>query len=80
MTEDELIAFLIEYEIRASWWTGYVSSDGLQGLAARYFARKTKRKLKRYLWAKTTRKRLAEVWREEQAQPLPPPPAEPGTT
>lgn len=44
---------LIEYEIASSWFAPWVSHPWLQGLVARYYARKVKRKyarLIRYRW------------------------------
>lgn len=47
MTDQELRKFLIEYEVKSSWWTKYISFDWMQELAARYFAWKVERKIAR---------------------------------
>ena len=62
MTSDELMAYVqkqresrteitykeaLDYEIRASWWAPWVSIGWMQDIAARYFAWKVKRKMRR---------------------------------
>ncbi|HLS11782.1 MAG TPA: hypothetical protein VK050_06435 [Flavobacteriaceae bacterium] len=42
---------LIDYEISSSWWAGAVKIGWMQRLSGKYFAWKTIRKYKRYLYA-----------------------------
>lgn len=44
ITKEQILA----YEIRASWWSGYISSAWLQNLASKHFAAKVNRKYQRY--------------------------------
>lgn len=37
------------YEVRASFWAGFISNPFFQRLAARYYAWKAQRKFKRYI-------------------------------
>jgi hypothetical protein len=39
----------LNYEIRASWWVGFIGNPFLQTLAGRYFAWKAQRKHGRYV-------------------------------
>lgn len=39
---------ILAYEVRASWWAGYLSANWMQKLAARYFVWKVERKYARY--------------------------------
>jgi hypothetical protein len=41
----------MEYEVAASWWSGWVRLGWLQDIAGRYFARKARRKHGRYMEA-----------------------------
>ncbi len=43
---------ILDYEIRASWWAKLVGVGFLQGLAGRYFARKARRKYRRWMESK----------------------------
>ena len=60
MTNDELEAYIkkkrrpgisyeqaLFYEIQASWWVSWVSIDWMRDIAARYFAWKVRRKMRR---------------------------------
>lgn len=38
----------LEYEVRSSWWSGFVCIGFLQELAARYYTWKVSRKMRRY--------------------------------
>lgn len=40
---------ILYYEVSASWWSGWIGNDFLQGLVAKYFAWKVNRKYNRYL-------------------------------
>lgn len=46
MTNEKKIVF-VKYEIYSSWWAGLVSNRWLQELAAKYYAWKVERKIKR---------------------------------
>lgn len=45
---DRDLDMIIEYEVRSSWWTPYVSWKWGQELAGSYIAWKVKRKYRRY--------------------------------
>jgi hypothetical protein len=47
MTEKQLVFYLVDYEIKGAWWTGYIRHPKLQELAGRYFAWKVLRKFAR---------------------------------
>lgn len=42
---------LLEYEVKSSWWSSWLSSKVMQEAAARYFAWKVNRKYARFLAA-----------------------------
>lgn len=47
--QKELLAMLVEYEVAGSWWSGFVSWNWAQHLAAKWHIRKTKRKFARFM-------------------------------
>ena len=50
--------FLLEYEIRSSWWASYIGWDWGKELSGRYFANKVTRKYKRYKRSLEIQKKL----------------------
>lgn len=54
---------LLDYEIRSSIWASWVGIAALQNLAARYFARKVNRKMRRWMrsreWAAERKAHIA---------------------
>ena len=50
---DKLKEYMLDYEIRASWWACYVSWGWARNVAASYFAWKVNRKVNR--WRARTR-------------------------
>lgn len=49
MTTDSLRKAILDYEVKSSWWAGWIGNPRLQTLAAKYFAWKVDRKFNRYL-------------------------------
>lgn len=47
VTEAHFKRVLLRYEVAGSWWSGFISWDWLQDLAASYFAGKVNRKFRR---------------------------------
>ena len=43
-----IVSFLLQYEIRSSWWASLVSWNWAQNIAACWFARKVRVKFGRY--------------------------------
>lgn len=39
---------LLEYEVKSSWWAGWLPSEAMQDAAATYYAWKVKRKYARF--------------------------------
>lgn len=51
MSDSEITARqALDYEVRASWWAGWIGFEWGQTLASRYFAWKVNRKFRRYKW------------------------------
>ena len=52
------MSIILDYEIRSSWWAGYIGWSWGQSLAAKYFVWKAKRKYTRWknslLWQQLT--------------------------
>lgn len=49
---------ILDYEIRASWWAGWVGIAWLQDLTGSYFARKVNRKYARWEASKAMSRRV----------------------
>lgn len=49
MTTESFKKVILDYEIKSSWWAGWIGNPKLQFLAAKYFAWKVNRKFNRYL-------------------------------
>jgi hypothetical protein len=64
MDRSSLIRFLVEFEIRSSWWAGWLPTDLAQRLTAIYFVRKVERKVRRYERSVEFQKRLEDLGRE----------------
>lgn len=47
-TSESEINFLLNYEVRSSWWACYISWEWAQKLSSSYFAWKVSRKYARY--------------------------------
>jgi hypothetical protein len=50
--ETQTLYNYVDYEVRGSWWVQWLGWHWLQEISAAYFARKTKRKFKRFLESK----------------------------
>lgn len=49
---------ILDYEIRASWWAGWVGITPLQDLAGKYFAWKVRRKYARWVASRDMGRRV----------------------
>jgi hypothetical protein len=58
MKEIKDITFFLDYEIKSSWWAGWIGWNWGQELSVKYFIWKTKRKYSRYLHSKFLEERI----------------------
>jgi hypothetical protein len=59
------VQYFLDYEIRATWWSGLIGWDWFQNLEAKYFARKTVRKYARYKQSMETHWKILK-WAEAE--------------
>lgn len=56
---------VLEYEVKSSWWAGYISWPWLQALAGWYYGRKVRRKYDRYRRIEQMRLIIEQMKRED---------------
>ena len=61
-TEQDLLNFILDYEIRSSTWAPYISIKWMQKIAGKYFCWKVRRKFKMYKKSKIWEKRFKALF------------------
>lgn len=64
-----LAKLFLDYEVAASWWASWISNPRLQALAARWFALKVNRKMRRYLASKAIQEQIQQCKQTQKNSP-----------